>query len=214
MSVIVDLDLPPQEFELGRILEMEGETSVVLETMVPLGERTVPFIRVRGIDGAFENAVRRHDAVNDIRVVSTNNGETLYALDWDISDDTFFEALIAADANLLEALGTAGTWSFNLRFQTHDKLSEFQEDCSDQSIPIDVRRLYNPTSPDSGPGFGLTPPQRAALIRAVEAGYYSIPRETSTKELASTFGISDQALTERLRRAVHNLVTNTLLVSE
>lgn len=214
MNVIVDLTLPSPQFELGRILEMEGDTSVVLETMVPLGERTVPFFRVQGVDNGFEESVSGHAAVNDIHVVNTHDGEILYALDWDVSDDTFFEGLVEAEANLLEARGVADTWTFELRFQSHDALSSFREHCTEHTIPIDVRRLYNPTKPGTGPWYGLTQPQRMALTQAVEQGYYSIPRQASTKALAAEFGITDQAMTERLRRAIRNLVSGTLLVAE
>jgi hypothetical protein len=49
---------------------------------------------------------------------------------------------------------------------------------------------------------------------AVEAGYHDIPRTCTTVELADKLGISDQAVTERLRRAIVNLVSNTLLAAE
>jgi len=64
--------------------------------------------------------------------------------------------------------------------------------------------MVNPTRPESGPWYGLTPLQRDTLIQAVQGGYYSIPRGVSTQELAETFDISDQAVTERLRRAIVN----------
>lgn len=214
MAVIVDLALPSHQFELGRILGMAGDTSVVLETMVPLGERTVPFFRVHGEANHFEESVRDHDAVNNVEVISTHDGEVLYALDWGISEDTFFQGLIETNANLLEARGMAETWTFELRFQSHDDLSTFQSHCTAHDIPIDVRRLYNPTKPDAGPWFGLSSVQRMALSRAVEAGYYSIPREISTNELAAEFGVTDQAVTERLRRGIQNLVSSTLLLPE
>lgn len=213
MAVIVDLALPSEQFELGRILGMAGETSVILETMVPLGERTVPFFRVQGEEREFEESVRNHDAVNDITVISTHDGEVLYALDWDVSEDTFFAGLIKTAANLLEARGVAETWLFELRFPTHAALSVFQTHCTEHDIPIDVDRIYNPTKPGAGPWFGLTSPQRTTLVRAVESGYYSIPRQTSTQELAAEFDVTDQAVTERLRRAIRNLVT-TLRVTE
>ncbi len=214
MAVIVDLTLPSQQFELGRILEMEEDTNVVLETMVPLGERTVPFFRVHGEENEFEESVRRHVAVNEVDVISTHDGEVLYALDWDVSGDTFFGGLMEADANLLEARGVAATWSFELRFPGHDGLSAFQNHCTEHDVPIDVKRLYNPTKPGAGPWYGLSSPQRTTLSRAVESGYYSLPRQISTQELATEFGVTDQAVTERLRRAICNLVTNTLLVED
>lgn len=214
MTVIIDLALPAEQFELGRILGMQADTSVVLETMVPLGDRTVPFFRVHKEENKFEASVMNHKAVNNIEVISTHDGEVLYALDWDISTDSFFKGLIRTNANLLEAQGVAETWSFELRFENREALSSFQEHCADQSIPIDVQRLYNPTKPDAGPWYGLTPQQRTTLTRGVEAGYYSIPRQISTNELAVEFDITDQAVTERLRRGIQNLVTSTLLLTE
>lgn len=44
-------------------------------------------------------------------------------------------------------------------------------------------------------------------------GYYDIPRGCTTKELADELGISDQAVTERLRRAIGSLVRHTLALS-
>jgi predicted DNA binding protein len=214
MAVIVDLALPAKQFELGRILGMTEDTSVVLETMVPLGERTVPFFRVYGKDNGFEDSVRAHSAVNAIDIVSTHDGEILYALDWDVSEHTFFAGLIERGANLLEAQGVAETWTFELRFQTHEDLSSFQEHCAEYEVPIDVQRLFNPTKPDAGPWYGLTGAQRTSLTRAVEAGFYSIPRQASTNDLAAEFGVTDQAVTERLRRGIRNLVSSTLILSE
>lgn len=214
MSVIIELDLPAQQFELGRILGTKGEPNAILETMVPLGEQTVPFFRVQGKEIGFEDSVQGHPAVNDIDVVSSHDGETLYALDWAISDDTFFESLMESGGYMLEAQGVAEKWSFELRFQSYDALTMFQEKCSKREIPIDVRRLYNPIKPDVGPWYGLSPQQRITLTRAVEAGYYAIPREIKTGTLAAEFDISDQAVTERLRRAIRNLVSSTLFSSE
>lgn len=214
MNVIVDLAVPSQQFQLGRILEMVGDTSVVLETMVPLGELTVPFFRVHGGANGFEDSVSNQTAVTDIRVVSSHDDEILYALDWDIADDTFFEGLLEAKATLLEAQGGADVWTFELRFPSHDSLAAFQKHCVMHTIPIEVRRLYNPTKPGAGPWYGLTPAQRTALTRAVKEGYYSIPRQINTKELANQFDITNQAMSERLRRGIRNLVTGTLLISE
>jgi hypothetical protein len=214
MSVIVELSLPAAEFELGRILAVEDGASVTLETMVPLGDRSIPFFRLRDSTGeSFERAVSQHAAVEDIHAVNAHDGETLYALDWEISDDAFLAGVGAMEGYLLAATGTAETWVFELRFPSHDALSAFQEHCTDMDVHVDVERIYNPTRPDAGPWYGLTPRQREVLVRAVEAGYYSIPRRISTKELAEEFDISDQAVTERLRRAIDTLVANTLVLS-
>ncbi len=215
MSVIAELTIPADGFELGRILAVEGETRIALETMVPLGERPVPFFRLHeDIRESFEAAVREHPAVTDLVMVDSHEGETLYALDWNTAESSFFESIRTAGATLLLATGTVDAWHFELRFPSHDALSAFHEECVAGDVPINLTRVYNPTKPDAGPWYGLTPAQHEALTLAVQRGYYTIPRGVSTKELADEFGISDQALTERLRRAVVALTTNTLLVSE
>ncbi|MFW5928994.1 MAG: bacterio-opsin activator domain-containing protein, partial [Halobacteriota archaeon] len=76
MSVIVVLNISSRAFELGRILPMESDASIVLETMVPMGERSVPFFRVRGERNSFEEIVRNHPAVNDVSVVSSHENDT------------------------------------------------------------------------------------------------------------------------------------------
>lgn len=213
MSVIIELSIPTEEFKLGRILQMQQGTRITLETTVPLGERSIPFIRVFDEHEQFEASVREHDAVLDIHEVSSHDGEILYALDWDVSQDEFFQGIQDCDGTLIDSSGTKAVWNFELRFESHEALGKFQDYCQSHGIPFELERLYNPTKPDAGPWFGLTAPQRLALSRAVAEGYYNLPREISTKELAADFGVTDQAMSERLRRGVANLVSNTIHVS-
>lgn len=214
MSVIVTLSISAEEFKLGRVLRVEGNAVVSLESIVPLGEESIPFFRVQGGRESFESTARDHHSVNRIRLVSTHEDEALYALDWNTTQNGFFEGITATNGYVLEANGTPSEWTFDLRFNTHESLATFQEHCMNSSIPIEVQRIYNPTKPEAGPWYGLSGPQRETLTRAVRRGYYDIPRQCSTKELADDFDLSDQAVIERLRRGIDNLVTNTILVSE
>ena len=215
MSVIAEVTLPSAAFELGRILRVEAPTQVTLETMVPLGGRPTPFVRIRSdARETFERSVRDHSSVTDIRLVSTHGDETLYALDWEPSETSLLRAVLDLDAVVLGASGDADAWELELRFPSHEALSAFQDYYLDAGIDVSIERIYNPTKPDAGPWYGLTPPQRETLADAVEAGYYSLPRQVSTQELADSFDISDQAVTERLRRGISSLVSNTLLVDE
>lgn len=215
MSVIVELTLPSESFELGRILRVEGRTRVTLETMVPMGGKPTPFVRVQNVARErFEERVRAHSTVHEVRETSRHDGETLYALDWDPTEDTLFRALLDMEVALLGATGGAETWELELRFPSHETLSDFQEYYTDHDIQVTIDRIYNPTRPEAGPWFGLTHPQREALMHAVQSGYYSVPRRVSTKDLGAEAGISDQAMIERLRRGITALVRNTLLTTE
>ncbi|WP_225917751.1 helix-turn-helix domain-containing protein [Halobaculum rubrum] len=213
MAVIVELTIPADVFELGQILQVEGSTEITVETMVPLGGRPIPFVRIHnGTRDEFEGAVREHPSVNKIQLINSHEGELLYALDWELSKDSLLQTVLDLRGVLLNATGTAETWSFEFRFPTHEALSEFQAHYIEQNIQVSIKHIYNPTRPDAGPWFGLTPLQRETLTYAVESGYYSLPREVSTQDLGEHFDISDQAATERLRRGISTLVSNTLLV--
>lgn len=55
---------------------------------------------------------------------------------------------------------------------------------------------------------GLTAKQRRTAVRAVEAGYYERPRETSLEELAADLGISKSACSQRLNAVESKLATS------
>jgi predicted DNA binding protein len=214
MSVIAELSIPAHEFELGRILDIEGGTTIELEEMVPLGETAVPFFSLReGSSNAFEDSVRDHPSVDTLQQISTHEGEVFYSLGWRHERDLVFEGFLETGAHLLTATGHENNWEFELRFPGHDALSAFKEYCENAHVSLTVQRIYNPTKPGDAPWFGLTEVQRNTIMYAVDHGYYAIPREISTQELADEFGVSDQAVTERLRRATIALVENTLAVA-
>jgi predicted DNA binding protein len=211
----LELTVAPDAFEIGQILAVPAVSSLTLETLVPLGDAAIPLVRLHD-EGhqEFERHVRDDERVQALDRVNGSAGQHLYAIDWDVADDEFFTAIRESDAHVLDATGTRERWEFRLWFPDHDHVSRFNAILEETSIPIDVQGIYNPTKPDAGPWYGLTKPQRDALGRAVEAGYYDIPRRISTNELADEFDISDQALTERLRRAIATLARNAILVDD
>ncbi|SFR37595.1 helix-turn-helix domain-containing protein [Halogeometricum limi] len=215
MSIIVDFRVPSSQFELGRILSMRARATVELEALVPLGEKAVPFFWVYDSDRpTFIETARAHDSVESITEIDTYENRVLVALDWHVADDAVFQSLLDTGGHILAATGSSETWEFECRFPGYEDLAAFNRACVDARVSIDVHRVYNPTKPDAGPWYGLTPRQRETLLLAVEEGYYDIPRRITTVELADELGISDQAVTERLRRAIVTLVTNSLQTIE
>ncbi|WP_123537335.1 helix-turn-helix domain-containing protein [Halosimplex salinum] len=214
MSVIAEISIPATEFELGRIMDVSGSGTVELESLVPTGERAVPFFWVYDADfAAFERTVSEAPSVAELVEIDTYDDRVLYTFEWSVENDAVFRSIRDVNAYILNATGADTSWRFELRFPSHEAMSTFQEECAEEDIGFEVIRVYNPGKPDLGPWFGLTERQREAIVLAVEEGYYDIPRDCTTVELADDLGISDQAVTERLRRAIVRLVTNTILTS-
>lgn len=215
MSVIVEFRVSSEDFELGRILSVKGDSTVELETLVPLGDATVPLFWVHNASrDSFVEGVQQHPTVEEATPVDEFDDRTLFTLEWDTNQDALISALQANEGQILNAVGTPSTWKFEVRFSTHESLSVFSTDCEANEIGLEVTRVYNPSEPDVQPWYGLTEPQFEALTLAIGMGYYDIPRGCTTKELADEFGISDQAVTERLRRAIVALVGYTIPMVE
>lgn len=215
MTVIAEFRVPSCDFELGRILAVDSASAVELESLVPVGEATVPLFWVYNASReSFVERVRSHPGVDGVTPVDVFEDRMLFTLDWDANRDHLFGGIDEHDGQLLSATGTPETWEFEMRFPDYDALSEFTTHCRETSTPLAVARVYDPTDGDAERWHGLTEPQRKALTLAVEKGYYDIPRGCSTVELAADLGISDQAATERLRRAIAALVSHTLPTSE
>lgn len=73
-----------------------------------------------------------------------------------------------------------------------------------ETVGVELERVYALGPDDDAPvdrRWDLTPPQAEALRRAVELGYFAVPRDATASEVAATMGISKTAFLERLRRA-------------
>lgn len=211
MSVVAELRIQSEQFELGRVLALAEGAILELERIVPAGESTVPLVWVCNSEReAFEETVRQRPSVDRFEPVDQFSGRALYSLEWDGEDDRLFDAVHRERAHVLRAMADEGVWTFELRFPSHEALSAFQRHCEDAHIRFEVVRIGSPDEPDGDSRYGLTESQYEALTLAVQSGYYDIPRQRTTVELAEELGISDQAVTERLRRAIITLTQNAL----
>lgn len=215
MNVITEIRIPPDDFELGQILNMEEAASIELETLVPSGDVTVPLFWVyKPVGDGFLDTVERYSTVNSVTEMDVFEDRTLFRLDWDASQDHLFRCILTHEGEILSATGTSEGWNFEMRFPDREALNQYQSCCENAHISTDIIRIYHPTSPEAGPWYGMSDPQREALTLAIRMGYYDIPRGCTTKKLADELGISDQAVTERLRRAIGTFGKHALLTPE
>jgi len=215
MSVITEVRISPDDFELGQILNIEEASAIELETLVPSGDATVPLFWVfEPVGDRFLETVGRYPTVNNVTAVDVFEDRTLFRLDWDASQDHLFQCISNDEGQILSATGTPDSWEFEIRFPEREALRRYQDCCDHAHISLEIIRIYNPTDPEIGPWYGLSEPQREALTLAVRRGYYDIPRGCTTTELADELGISGQAVTERLRRAIGAFGRHALLTPE
>ena len=215
MVVILKFHVPLTDSALGSALKLRDGTAVELESLVPSGAVSTPFFWIHSSDpGPIVDALGERPSVGSVELVETVDDATLIGLEWDPDADTLFHAINACDGHILRAVSREGRWEFTVRFPEHDRLSAFRRHCEAVDVSLSIRRIYHRSDHLVNPGFGLTESQREALLLAVERGYYAIPRQCTTAELADELGISAQAVTERLRQAVVNVTEHTLLATD
>lgn len=209
MTVVLEAAIDAEAFELGRLCSGIAKVTCELERAVPVGERVFSLVRVFDWeDDAFERAAASNQHVRSVEMLEDHDGEALYSIEWDDERDAFIEAIRATDGHVLEGhCRDAETWQFELLFPDRDRLSAFHDRLLEVGTTFEVRSIGDPVRGESGEA--LSEPQHEALLRAIEEGYYDIPRQVSASELADEFDISDQAMSERLRRAITGLGRTT-----
>ncbi|RQG89973.1 bacterio-opsin activator [Natrarchaeobius halalkaliphilus] len=213
MSVIATISVPTTEFPFGTLLEADPETTLTVETTVPTSTGAVPYLWISApqpdcVVGAIDAA----STVESVSIVDRMNGHVLVSIDWIDRINGVLRAIERGDAIVTSAVGTHEGWSFRLRFPAYEELSTFYTDCADRGISIELVQLHETVSPDCDGRFGLTAAQRELVIAAYESGYFDVPRETTLVELGDRFGISDSAVSQRLRRGLAALIDTTMAV--
>lgn len=124
-----------------------------------------------------------------------------------------YSKVIEEDVVLLDLTFRAGELVALARLPSREALTAVREAYRERGITFRLERLYSEAETgDGGPtdAFGVTDAQREALVRALEAGYYDVPRGTTLDPIAEELGISTTALSTRLRRGQQNLLRHTL----
>ena len=211
MSVVVEFTVPTDQFAFGSTLTTAERMRISLERIVPTSDSLLPFVWAAG-EGfeSFERQVRDDPGVRAFDPLDRLEGRVLYRIEWE-DPDGLIEAIETHGAVVLEAEGDPERWYFRIRFMDHDDVSAFYDTCTDLRVELDVQGVYSPT--DESDADDLTPEQREAITLALRRGYFSTPRETTLGDLADDLGISQQALSDRVRRATEKVVGRALASS-
>jgi len=212
MTALLALEIDTEDFALGRITAGEEDIHILLDRVVPLGDGVIPFFWAEGVDfESFERRVRAAPQVENLEALNRVDGSVLYRVKWGGSVCTFTSILITSGATVLEAHGSS-SWSFRLRFDNHAALRDFHALCRDADIDFEVINIATEASPmRDDVRYNLTPLQHETLVTAIERGYFDIPRHITLEELSTKFDVSPQALSDRIRRAVQEVLTSSPL---
>lgn len=199
---------------LEATLERVPETVIYSEETYATEEGIRSLIWVETDDwDAFEAALAGDPTVTDPKRLAETDARRLYGvyLTDDGRGNTTFLQWADLDVVLLEAKATCEGWRARMRIPDRETLAQYRETLRERDIDFDLEALYRETRTDNAPASRLSDDQYEALVAAYDAGYFDVPRTASQTDVAATFRISPQSLSERLRRGTKALVEATLI---
>jgi len=211
MGVIAEFSVDADAFGPASVDGGEIEVQLQFEPVVPTSGDVAPYVWVTGDTDGFERAIDESTTDVGYNVLDRYDGRVLYRLRWSAEPTGLLSIFVDTNAAVLEARST-DRWFFRVRFPDDTSVTRFHQRTREQGYELDLHRLGKSSDGEVEPDgtLDLTPEQREALVRAVENGYFAIPRQSTLDDIADEFDISNQAASERLRRATETVLKTAL----
>jgi hypothetical protein len=204
--------LPRDAIALEQTIEELDDVEIEAERIAAhSSDWTMPCLWITGADfDAVDDSLRRDPSVEDVIATDQFEDDKYYHLDWAQFVTKKINQYLDGEGSLLEASADDDGWTVKIRFVTREQFNEFRAYLHDRGYDFELKRLVQPGAPRQSAGT-VTPDQREALVTAMEAGYFDVPRATSSRELAEQLDMSHQAVSELLRRGIAALIRTDLV---
>lgn len=210
MGFIAEVHLVHDDFVLAPTIARYPDVTVRYEYDATTTDRTLQFVSVFSDEYApIEGAMEADHTVSNPTRVATFENRAIYRVAVE-SDVEIVPDQCAEDGLFVFTITSAERgWVARVHLPDRDALTAFRAWSRDRGVSFRVKQLYDLSVSDNGTYF-LTEQQHEILLMAYYAGYYDIPRGITQDGLAERLDISDSAVSQRLRRAVSELIAATL----
>lgn len=160
---------------------------------------------------ALERALDADYTVASFAQVARTDERRTYRVEY--SDDAKLVTPAVTDVGglVVESHSHDTGWVLELELQDNETLYDIDAFAREEGIQFDVLELHQSADVDADTEFRLTEPQIEALVSAYLNGYYDEPRDISLEGLSELLGISQTAVSGRLRRGSARLIEETLV---
>ncbi|APW98050.1 bacterio-opsin activator [Halobiforma lacisalsi AJ5] len=209
MALFAEFDAASQELVLGPTLEALPSLEVELERQYAVDpSRPIAFCWMRCAGGdrnRVERTLADDDTVAEFQRIADAHDGALYRIRRSGSGVVgAYRRWVALGGELLECRGSSGRWRIEMRFPDRGAFTRYHAFLEGEGVEIALHRLSEDDAPSDDDL--LTDSQYEALEIAFESGFFEVPREADLSAIANELEISNQAVSERLRRAQSSLV--------
>ena len=212
MAIEASFTIDQTDFPLSVVFAQLTDATIELDRIVPTSKAIIPYFWIYADDTATLTTDLSNDiGIDQVTIIDEVEGQMFVRVDWNLDHESVLTAIVNTDVTLLSGMGNQEQWTFEVRANEQQELSEFQTYCQKHDIPIKLTQLHALASLKSDREYDLTEGQRKAIILAYSRGYFDAPRTATQDDLADELGITRQAVSSRLQRGLRRLVASTLI---
>nr|WP_176765300.1 helix-turn-helix domain-containing protein [Halovenus aranensis] len=112
--------------------------------------------------------------------------------------------VVDVGATIVEAVTSGSGWHLTMIFPTVRDYRTLVEECRRNGMCVETQYILT-SEQESDAVAALTEKQRQLLSLARQNGYFAIPRECTLQQIADKMGVTQQAVSQLLRRALSNV---------
>lgn len=207
MSVFAEVVLPPESGPLRESLAAFPDVVIRIERSVPTGGH-LQYAWIAGPGHQeFVDRVRATAPGVDMALVDELPERVMVRVKPAELDTQILDQLQETDSTVSGARGSREGWVISIRCPDEAALQRTVRTLQGRAPSVTVQRLaWGHTARP----YGLTDVQRQTIQLAFDADYFNVPRGATLEDLGTTLGISEQAVSERLRRGLAGLLEAAL----
>lgn len=215
MTLVGEFDIPRDQFILRDTLSSLPNLRLRLLRVAITDTAVSPLILVTPTEeeAVVDETIRADASLENVQQLATFESTQLYRAEWNEQVESEANALTTDRGDILQAAADPSGWRLTAHFTDRDAFDNFLGHLHEDEITFTLHRLGEMDRSPVGIQYGLTPKQHDALFTAWQMGYYELPRAVSLDAVADRLGISQQAVSQRLRRANDVLIAEALRVN-
>lgn len=210
MGFIADVHLAHDELALVPTMDRHPETTFRYEYEAAVDGRRLQFVSVFGEEyDALEESMAADPTVSNPERFASFDNRAIYRMEVETDREIVPDRCARFGVFVFAVTSAERGWVARVYLSDRDALAAFRTYARDRDISFRVTQLYDSSVSDQGTYF-LTEQQYEILMMAYYAGYFDIPREITQDDLAERLDVTDSAVSQRLRRAISDLIAATI----
>jgi len=155
----------------------------------------------------FHRHASQDPSIDCLKLLEDGEFRRLYSMETTPGtvDEQAYEAAVDSGGMYLQSRTGEDGWYTTMNYPDQESFQQYQRRISEEGMEIEPTVVRVGRYLISGGAFDLTEKQETVLTEAIDGGYFDIPRGSTLGDIAGRLSISEQAASERLRRAMGSL---------